>query len=399
MATESKTDSVVYPERVPASSTLEKIVSFPGQLAYAPVRYTVLGLGYAGVYLVESGVIEKLSSVINRSGFVPVYAPRTGGGVKYISKDFATANALLIFEATSWTDFRQRYSIQWKNFELARGLYSDYVLRYRLLTDEDFFGIGPHSREEDELYYSAEDALFEATLRRHISKSFYLKLDLGVSNTSVFKRRDGDEQALSDVYSDSMLPGLREKVRLQGTELSIRYDDTNHPGHPSAGRLGKLGATLFTDIRDDRFSFWKLGVDVTQHVHLFNDRTLVLRGAGELTQGFDDPDIPFYHLAELGSHGTIRGFTRGRFRDKDYVLGSAEYRYPVWIPWAKVVDALIFVDGGQVANNIFEDGAIADWQVGYGGGFRFYSEVNLIASTEIAFSKEGYRFYLTLNTP
>ena len=71
------------PKRIPANSTLERVVSFPGQLAYAPVRYTVLGLGYAGVYLVEKGVVRKIVSVVGGAGFTPVYAPRTGAGLRY----------------------------------------------------------------------------------------------------------------------------------------------------------------------------------------------------------------------------------------------------------------------------------------------------------------------------
>lgn len=396
---ESADSTQTKPQRIPANSTVEKIVSFPGQLAYAPVRYTVLGLGYTGVYLVETGVVAKIVNVVGGAGFVPVYAPRTGAGLRYTKLNFIGSGAELLTTASSWVDNRQLFSIEWNKVPFGAGLMSDYAIRYRSLTAESFYGVGPESSNEDKLTYSAEDVLFEASFNRRLNNHFMTSLDIGISNTSIFDGRDNASPRISEIFSDSTLPGLKDKNRFQGTEFSLRYDDTNDLGHPTAGRLGKVAAALFNDIHGDDLSFWKASLDVTQHVHLFNDRTLVLRGAGEMTQGFEGSNIPFYHLAEFGSHGTVRGFSRGRFRDNDYVIGSAEYRYPVWIPWAKLVDAVVFVDGGQVAHNIFEDGSFADWQIGYGGGFRFYNATNLIARTEIAFSKETFRFYFTLNTP
>lgn len=399
-AADAGQDSVAVARRPrPANTTLELIVSFPGQLAYAPLKYTILGLGYGGVYLAESGTFSKLASFVQSTGLVAVYAPRTGGGAKYVSNHFLSRPVRFQCSATTWFDLRQSYALQWKNVRLARGVDFDYALRYRSLVQEHFYGIGPETSENNKTVYAAEDALFEVTLRSQLSSTLHAALDIGVSNTSVFQSREDDNRSITKAYSDSTLPGLRDKVRLQGTELSINYIDTNHPGHPTTGKVGKLGATIFTDIRDDRFSFWKLGLDITQYVHLFHDRVLALRGAGEMTQGLDDPEIPFYHLAELGSHGTIRGFSRGRFRDNDMLLASAEYRYPIWIPWAKIVDAVVFADGGQVMHDVFEDTALADLQTSIGGGFRFYGSEILIARTEIAFSSDGYQVYLTLNAP
>ncbi|MDP8228814.1 MAG: BamA/TamA family outer membrane protein, partial [Candidatus Electryoneaceae bacterium] len=108
---------------------------------------------------------------------------------------------------------------------------------------------------------------------------------------------------------------------------------------------------------------------------------------------------PFYHLGELGSDETIRGFTRGRFRDRDLLMGSVEYRYPIYqLKYTRTVDAVLFVDTGQVADNIFQDVAVSMFQVGYGGGFRFYNEdEELVARLEIGVSKEMFRIYLMVN--
>ncbi len=399
-ADQGSPDSIqARPKRIPANTTIERIVSFPGQLAYAPVRYTILGLGYAGVYLVETGVVHKVVSVVGGAGFTPVYAPRTGAGLRYTKLNCLAQRAELVTTASSWLDSRQLYSIEWSKVELGSGYTSDYSLRYRSLTGEAFYGIGSESQSENKVSYSEEDVLLEVTLHKRLSKHIRANLSAGISNTSIFDGRNGIEPTISEAYSDTVLPGLKDKNRFQGTELSLHYNDTNDPGHPTKGRIGKVAAQFYNDIHNDNLSFWKTGIDFTQHIHLFNDRILALRGASEMTQALEGSATPFYHLAEVGSYGTVRGFTRGRFRDNDYVIATAEYRYPVWIPWAKIVDAVVFVDGGQVTHDIFEDTKLSDWQIGYGGGFRFYNTTNLIAKTEIAFSDESVRFYFSLNTP
>ncbi len=179
------------PKRVPANSTFEQIVSFPGQLAYAPVRYTVLGLGYAGVYLVETGVVQKVVNVVGGAGFTPVYAPRTGAGLRYTKVNFLTNGAELLTTASSWVDSRQLYSIEWSRVPLGSDFTSDYSIRYRSLTAEAFYGIGPESQPESKLTYSEEDLLFEVTLHKMLNRFFNASLSMGVSNTSIFHGRNG----------------------------------------------------------------------------------------------------------------------------------------------------------------------------------------------------------------
>lgn len=384
--------------RIPAKSRIEQFLSFPGQLAYAPIRYSVLGLGYVGVYLVETGAVRKVVSAVGGAGIVPVYAPRTGAGLRYTMLNCVGNEADLVSTATSWFDGKQLYSTELKDLELGSGLTTEIALRYRSLTEETFYGIGPETRESERLVYSSEDVLFVVSLERPFNEYLDASLDLGISNTSLFEGRNRTSASITEVYSETTLPGLKEKNRFQGTELEIRFDNTDDSGHPNAGTLGQTSAELFKDINGDKLSFWKLTLDLSQHIHLFNDRILVLRSAGEITQGLAGSDIPFNHLAEIGSYGTVRGFSRGRFRDNDCLIGSVEYRYPIWIPWAKLVDAVAFIDAGQVAHDIFEEARFVDWQVGYGGGFRFYNSKNLVAKTEIAFSSERFRVYFTLNS-
>ena len=79
------------------------------------------------------------------------------------------------------------------------------------------------------------------------------------------------------------------------------------------------------------------------------------------------------------------------------VLGSIEYSYPIWFGREGAVDAFLFLDAGQVAENIFKDLRSEDLQVGYGFGLRFSGNLAEALRITVGKSKERFRFYLDLN--
>ena len=98
-------------------------------------------------------------------------------------------------------------------------------------------------------------------------------------------------------------------------------------------------------------------------------------------------------MSELGHKDTVRGFSRGRFRERDMMLGSAEYHYPLMAS----LDAVLFLDAGQVSNDIFKTLSSDDFQYGYGGGINIWSRNSLAAQILLGKSKDGFRMYLNLN--
>ena len=156
---------------------------------------------------------------------------------------------------------------------------------------------------------------------------------------------------------------------------------------------------MYRQLGAEKYGFWRASADITQYIHLFYHRTLVLRVAGEMVQPFSDKDIPFYHLSQLGERETIRGFKRGRFHDRDMLLGSAEYRYPLSRNDREHsgIEAIIFADAGQVSPDITNDFSFDEFRPGYGAGIRFYGEDGMTTKIEFGKSRDGFRFYFVLN--
>jgi outer membrane protein insertion porin family len=154
-----------------------------------------------------------------------------------------------------------------------------------------------------------------------------------------------------------------------------------------------IAAGLFQNVGDGNFSFWHGSGDLAYCFHLFYGRILALRLGAQVIRPFSDQDIPFYYLSEIGREETVRGFKDGRFRDRDMVLASVEYRYPIW----REVDTVLFADVGQVANDIFSDMSQDDLAYGYGCGFRLHSDEGLVSTFMVGKSEDGFRFYFGLD--
>ena len=99
--------------------------------------------------------------------------------------------------------------------------------------------------------------------------------------------------------------------------------------------------------RDKTFSFRRVDGEIIQHLPILRE-TWVLSFRGRVQSMLDDDDhVPYFLLPYLGSGSTLRGYPTGRFRDRQALLTSAEFR---WIPSRLALDMALFYDAGKVAS-------------------------------------------------
>jgi outer membrane protein insertion porin family len=128
------------------------------------------------------------------------------------------------------------------------------------------------------------------------------------------------------------------------------------------------------------------------YVDLFCHRVVMLRAAVQSTEQVSGREVPFYNLSELGSHGTIRGFSTGRYRAMDAALAGLEYSWPV----ARKGDVLLFADAGSVFNG-FSNIDLDAVEVGWGAGLRIYGRDQEVVRFEFGKSRDEWRLYFALN--
>ena len=379
-------------------STLTKVVNFPGKVLFFPFDLIFSGMHYGIVKVDETKIIPKTQDLLvsedGRREIVPTYVSRIGAGIKYYQREIFNPESRLALFVILGLHQRQRYGIALERVALSDLFYySNYRALYEKLTDESFYGIGPDSRKEDEADYTREFFGADVSLGVDLFYRLSLRGYAGFHLNNILPGRESEETSLTDLYNSATLAGLETNVNLFTVTFSLLSSSTNRPGNPSQGFEFEVGGSYFQQVNDNSYSFFKSMVDMRHYVHLFYDRVLVIRAAAELTDPLRGKSVPFYYLSELSEDISFRGFERGRFRDFDLILGSLEYRYPI----SKNFESILFTDAGQVASDIFQNYNASNWEVTWGIGLRYVSMKGSVSKIELARSKDGYLFKLTLN--
>ena len=203
---------------------------------------------------------------------------------------------------------------------------------------------------------------------------------------SIGSGRDSRFPSTDELFDPSDLSGFEDQPDFLRLSTLVAYDGRDDPGLP---RAGGYYAARFTDFRDqdlDSFDFRRIDVDLQQYVPwLQGYRVLALRAAATMTEADTGHDVPFFYMPTLGGGERLRGFREFRFRDRNSLLFSAEYRWEAW--WA--LDMALFAEAGKVTLDR-RDLDLHDLEAGYGMGFRFHSSDAVSLRLDLAFSREGF---------
>ena len=395
-------DKKKYPEKHKGHETWEQILSFPGTALIFPFKMLFKGMGkILSVLYVPQKVGALYDFLHSDDGLryaIPTYSTRGGAGFKIYQKNLINEGSVLKLRATMGLNFRQKYELSFTGIQFLNGsVLTDFHLGYRLLVDESFFGIGPNTTTDDRSTFAQELSWVHLGFDGGFGSRISIKTLLTLEQNNIYKSRNEDNPHTVDLYSKTDIPGLETEVKILGSQFDFVYDSRDMKGGPTSGQEFHLNLGIFTQIQKREYGFWKVKADLRQYIHLFHGRTLALRLAGEMTEPFTNKAVPFYYLSELGRRETIRGFKRGRFRDYDMVLGSVEYYYPIRKTMANTVDAFLFLDAGQVANNIIKDFEFATQQIGFGGGVVVHNKESEALRLMLGRSDEQYRVYLVIN--
>ncbi len=381
---------------------ISALLGIPFRIIHIPLDLFLYGVEKGVAVYDESKIGPRIQDLLNSDDGLrtvsPIYSSRHGAGLEFTVREILDPSFIL--KCSGSLGRENRHHVQAQLFDLwSKDGPPRFLLNvdYQNLTSERFYGIGPETLEGHRTYYAHARALMETGVQT--GGSVPLTTRAGWSRHYVHDHdeedMDDDELPISSRFSNETAPGLDDWISMLHLKVSGRYDSRDHLANPTRGQTlyvrslwsGQIGAR-------DTFGFYRFDLDLTQYLHLFYSRVLVLRLAGSITRPLSGRTIPFYQLSELGEDDTIRGFPRGRFRGRDRVYGSVEYRYPVH----HRIDALWFVDAGQVAHDIRQDVHQDNLQVTWGGGFRIRNnDDEFLASLQIGFSSKGYRILFKLN--
>lgn len=187
----------------------------------------------------------------------------------------------------------------------------------------------------------------------------------------VHNQRLGDHpQFLEYREGDHSLEYSRRKESLVG--LALKWGNNGPYPDPKQGYQIYAWAENAGHFFGATQSFYRNAVDLS----VYQPVTAQSRLAGRIKAGWGYPDDK--DLFQLGGSYDLRGYDYKSFRGAKMLLGSGEYRFPLWknvnmaaadhLVGLEEINGVAFFDGGTAWYETFGD---AKWRSDVGGGLRF----------------------------
>jgi len=253
-----------------------------------------------------------------------------------------------------------------------------------------FYGVGPDTPDDRALYRrETADVGINGEVR---IAPLRLHAGFGYEDNLIREPIGGDEPSLFEAFDVGALFGATGRQRYLRFGGGAELDLTRRTGFQDRGIRLRVQSTRYDGVDETESDFHKIRLEAHGLAPLNPRQLVALRARTDLTRG-DAGAIPFYHLAALGGEETAIGFPDTRFRDRDMVSLTAEWRYEIWrdIHNSMRVESFLYFGEGAVGRRL---GAIApeDWRESYGLGFRLARSEALLGLVFLGFSEESVRF-------
>jgi hypothetical protein len=309
--------------------------------------------------------------------------------------DYPDPDTAFTLVASPSTNINYQLFAIWQRLPEAPGAWTtEATLRVERNVFDRFFGLGPDTLSSAETSYTGVRQLMNARRGVNVIEHLNIGASIGIEHDSVEDRGVPGLPLAPDVVPDA--PGMRgASLFWQG--LDIRYDDRRGGDFAERGiRLEASGAVV--EGLSGSPTFLRLGAQARGIVPELSWLSGAARAAwSEVTSA----DVPFYQQSELGGSYLLRGFTTGRFVDRQLWTIEAEQRirlvrtriFGVVADWR--VDPFVAV--GQVFGDW--DRALSRPRMAVGAGLRAFVRPNVLGRVDIATGGEGTKIYVEIGYP
>jgi outer membrane protein assembly factor BamA len=151
-----------------------------------------------------------------------------------------------------------------------------------------------------------------------------------------------------------------------GIGLVFLIDHRDNVVNATQGTYLETSIYSFTSLLGGDFNYKNFNLVYSQYFPILKSLKSVHILAVNMVATINTGDPPFTSLAAAGNDDILRGYARYRYRDKHFIAGQIEYRFPIW--WR--IGGVAFTGVGDVFNNPEQ----VEWSTlkySYGGGLRF----------------------------
>ena len=242
--------------------------------------------------------------------------------------------------------------------------------------DNPFSGYGSFSRQDARTRYSSTVSQAGIGHEKHFWRSSLIRTEAG-SRTLFF----GDsgccaEPTLSDEVAAGRIvaPGFGQGYAGAFQRVDFELDSREKRPAPGSGvRLELHEESVYTldpNPDQERRAWVKYGGSIGGALDLTKEQRVI---SAAVSAELVDPlagSVPFPDQVQLGGDSLMPGYLRGRLVDRSSVVGSLQYRWPVWV----FLDGVITGSVGNVFGEHFKGFDIKQTRLSSGIGLRSNGE-------------------------
>ena len=255
--------------------------------------------------------------------------------------------------------------------EMARGRVSVSLNSHWLDAPEvSYYGTGAGSNRDAKQTFDYTTTSAGAAARVQASKRFAFGGGFDVVSSEAGLPFGATEARISPTYAQS--------------RLFAEFDTRATPGYTTSGGFYRVALIDSRETDGTGYSFQRVDAEAQRFIPILRgSQVIALRGLVSTTATADGNEVPFFLLPDLGGH-ELRGYPTFRFRDRNRVLLTGEYRWSA----GPFVDMAIFMDAGTVARR-FDDLDLGRLTTTQGVGLTFHTPSQTAFRVEVARSREG----------
>ena len=331
------------------------------------------------------GWYPRIGGITRGSGF------SGGGGYRTALLNdalFADVSAALSVKGYSALDAKLRV---WQGFSKRVDLITEF--RVEDFPEETYFGVGMDTSGTGRTSYDFDSIAVRTRLLIRPNRWARITTLLGYMRADV-GHADSSYPSTEERFTDAEAPGLLEQPDYLQTTVAGEIDYRDTGGNTSKGGYYRASFNIWNDATFNAYDFRRTDMQVAQFVPVTPGGAHVVSGrVGAVAVSADEGSrVPFYYLAYAGGMDTIRSLREFRFRDRNAMWLSGEYKWRL----RPRLSVSAFADVGQVSPD-WHSLRTSDMDGGYGASLSVYTRTQTLLRLDVGTgAAEGWQLFIKL---
>ncbi|MCL1066384.1 BamA/TamA family outer membrane protein [Shewanella olleyana] len=245
-----------------------------------------------------------------------------------------------------------------------------------------FYGVGYDENHQDDNRVD-----FDGQLVR-VNPMYLHRLSSHIFVGAGFDFNYAETRNIDVLDSDVDIDPLLETSRSVGVNLLVNYDSRDNVLNPEQGIIAQIDTGIFRKDLGSKTDFEIVNALYSSYHQIAESDVLAWQVRGRFTHG----DVPWDQLSKAGGGDLLRGYTSGRYRDKQMLLAQVEYRQNL-----SGRHGLVYWVGAGVISDKFSELTSASVLPNTGIGYRFEVKPRVNLRLDLAFGDNDTGFYFNVN--